>query len=72
MAWLRMVKCYWSWGDPAGEIKHYCPLLAAWRATYIIESGVSTLLKTIAGETKGLHVDPESHFNFRGLFFLIH
>ncbi|KAL2689041.1 hypothetical protein Neosp_003092 [[Neocosmospora] mangrovei] len=30
-------------------------------------SGCSTLLKTIAGETAGLEVDPQSYMNFRGI-----
>lgn len=30
-------------------------------------SGVTTLLKTIAGETNGLHVDDKSHFNYQGM-----
>ncbi|CAG9936386.1 unnamed protein product [Clonostachys rosea f. rosea IK726] len=30
-------------------------------------SGVTTLLKTIAGETNGLHLDPESHFSYQGI-----
>ncbi|KFA51049.1 hypothetical protein S40293_10105 [Stachybotrys chartarum IBT 40293] len=30
-------------------------------------SGVSTLLKTIAGETRGLHLGPHSHFNYQGI-----
>lgn len=29
-------------------------------------SGVSTLLKTIAGETNGLHLDPNSHISYQG------
>lgn len=32
-----------------------------------VHSGVSTLLKTIAGETKGLSLDDESEFNYRGM-----
>lgn len=31
-------------------------------------SGCSTLLKTIAGETAGLEVDPQSYMNFRGKY----
>ncbi|OBR06397.1 Multidrug resistance protein cdr1 [Colletotrichum higginsianum IMI 349063] len=30
-------------------------------------SGVSTLLKTIAGETRGLHLGPHSHFSYQGI-----
>lgn len=30
-------------------------------------SGCSTLLKTIAGETHGLHVDPQSYINYQGI-----
>ncbi|KAJ9156438.1 Multidrug resistance protein cdr1 [Pleurostoma richardsiae] len=30
-------------------------------------SGVTTLLKTIAGETNGLHLDPESHISYQGI-----
>ncbi|KAM0323344.1 hypothetical protein ACHAQA_008937 [Verticillium albo-atrum] len=30
-------------------------------------SGCSTLLKTLAGETSGLHVAPDSYLNFRGI-----
>ncbi|KAH8695317.1 ABC-2 type transporter-domain-containing protein [Talaromyces proteolyticus] len=30
-------------------------------------SGVSTYLKTIAGETYGFHVNPESQFNYQGI-----
>jgi ATP-binding cassette, subfamily G (WHITE), member 2, PDR len=33
-------------------------------------SGCSTLLKTIAGETAGLEVGPDSYMNFRGMLFL--
>lgn len=32
-----------------------------------INSGVSTFLKTIAGETKGLYLDTEAKFNYQGL-----
>lgn len=32
-------------------------------------SGCSTLLKTIAGETAGLEVGPDSYMNFRGMSF---
>ncbi|RSL81798.1 hypothetical protein CEP51_005565 [Fusarium floridanum] len=35
-------------------------------------SGCSTLLKTIAGETAGLEVDPQSYMNFRGKYQLTH
>lgn len=35
-------------------------------------SGCSTLLKTIAGETAGLDVDPQSYMNFRGKHQLVH
>lgn len=35
--------------------------------TETLGSGVTTLLKTIAGETNGLHLDPESHFSYQGL-----
>lgn len=31
-------------------------------------SGVSTLLKTIAGETRGLHVGPYSHLSYQGRY----
>jgi ATP-binding cassette subfamily G (WHITE) protein 2 (PDR) len=30
-------------------------------------SGCSTLLKTIAGETHGFQVSPESHLNYQGI-----
>ncbi|KAF6833701.1 multidrug resistance protein cdr1 [Colletotrichum musicola] len=30
-------------------------------------SGVTTLLKTIAGETEGLHLDKHSHFSYQGI-----
>ncbi|KAI0381629.1 ABC-2 type transporter-domain-containing protein [Hypomontagnella monticulosa] len=30
-------------------------------------SGCSTLLKTLAGETRGLHVSPDAQLNFRGI-----
>lgn len=30
-------------------------------------SGVSTLLKTVAGETRGLHLDPATHFSYQGI-----
>ena len=33
----------------------------------IISSGCSTLLKTIAGETYGFQVSPESYLNFQGI-----
>jgi ATP-binding cassette subfamily G (WHITE) protein 2 (PDR) len=32
-----------------------------------VSSGCSTLLKTIAGETHGFQVDPESYLNYRGI-----
>lgn len=65
-----MARCSWSWGVLVG--KHFgsffaFAVLEVVKLMISITSGVSTLLKTIAGHVHGLYLDEQSHINYQGI-----
>src|SRR5688572_16624639 len=70
MVWSRVARCFWCLDVLAGLFHLIYPDRTQLPDRfYAHRSGVTTLLKTLAGVTRGLQVDSNSIVNYEGLCF---